>query len=159
MGLKTMLSALLALQRSATAIREGTASELGGDSYAFALSGALDRASVPRIRKVMFEEALSHREIRIDLSGLELIDSAGLATLVEAFAAAKRGGREMAFHSPSDSVRRALRFTRLDQVFPIFDSGDVSGSGQARALLVEPELLEELPGARQAGVGIHVPEA
>jgi anti-sigma B factor antagonist len=123
MGLKAMLSALSVLQESAAAIRHGTNSETGGDSYSFALSGSLDRASAPSIRRVMFEEALSHREIRIDLSGLELIDSAGLATLVEAFAAAKRGGLDMAFHSPSDPVRRALRLTRLDQVFPIFDSG------------------------------------
>jgi anti-sigma B factor antagonist len=95
---------------------------MGDHSYDFALSGSLDYRSAPRIRKVLFEEALRHRKIRIDLSGLQLIDTAGLATLVEAFAAARRGGLDMAFHSPSEVVRRVLRFTRLDQVLPIFDS-------------------------------------
>lgn len=122
MSFKAILSALLVPGGTAAGTHRGTASDTGGNSYDFALSGSLDHRSAPSIRKVMFEEALRHREIRIDLSGLQLIDTAGLATLVEAFAAAQRGGVAMAFHSPSEPIRRVLRFTRLDQVFPIFDS-------------------------------------
>jgi len=128
MGFKAVLSSFLASKGRAAEIHRGTASEqtaseeIGGQSYDFSLSGSLDRGSAPSIRKVMFEEALRHREVRIDLSGLELIDSAGLATLVEAFAAAKRNGVDMVFHRPSESVCRVLRFTRLDQVLPILDS-------------------------------------
>lgn len=122
MGLLAVLSGFLTLHGRASGIHGSAVSEeMRGKSYDFALSGSLDRLSAPGIRKRMFEEALRHREIRIDLSGLELIDSAGMATLVEAFAAAKREGVEMFFHRPSESVCRVLRLTRLDRVFPILD--------------------------------------
>ena len=122
MGFKATLAGFFAPQGRVAQIRRHTPLGMRGRSYDFALSGSLDRGSAPRIRKVLFEEALRHREVRIDLSGLELIDHAGLEALVEAFAAAKRGGVEMVFHRPSESIRRVLRFTRLDQVLPISDS-------------------------------------
>jgi anti-anti-sigma factor len=103
-------------------IRCHTPSETDLRSYDFALTGSLDRESAPDIRKILLEEALRHREVRIDVFGLELIDHAGLAILVEAYAAARRAGVEMVFHRPSESLRRVLRFTRLDQVLPISDS-------------------------------------
>jgi anti-sigma B factor antagonist len=121
-GLRTVLSGWFLPVGRAPETHCGTASERVGKSYDFELSGSLDHKSAPRIRKLIFEKALRHREVRIDLSGLEFIDSAGLATLVEAFAAAKSGDVDMAFHRPSESVRRVLRFTRLDQVFRISDS-------------------------------------
>jgi anti-anti-sigma factor len=122
MGLKSMFSAFLAPRGWLSDTQRGSSSEREEETYDLAVSGALDHRSAPGIRKLMFEEALRHREIRIDLSGLELIDRAGLATLVVVFAAAQRGGVALALHRPSDSVRRALRFTRLDRVFPIVDS-------------------------------------
>jgi anti-sigma B factor antagonist len=132
MAFKAVLSALLVPSGKSPEIHRGTASEMGSNTYDLALSGFLDRRSAPGIRKVMFEKALRHREVRIDLSGLEFIDSAGLATLVEAFAAAKSDGVDMAFHRPSESVRRVLRLTRLDEVFPIFDSVVPSRPPQSR---------------------------
>ncbi len=122
MGLMAVLSGLLRPDDGAAVIHDTAASEeVRGYSFDFALSAFLDRRSAPSIRKVLFEEALCHREIRIDLSALEFIDSAGLAALVEAFAAAKKKGVKMSFHRPSEPSRRALRLTRLDQVFPILD--------------------------------------
>jgi anti-anti-sigma factor len=124
MGLKAIISALLGAERSGARTRRGVDSGRGDDCYEFALTGALDQHSAPNIREVLFEEALAHRKIRIDLSDLQLIDAAGLTILVEAFASAQRAGVDMAFRSPSEPIRRALRFTRLDRVLPILDSAD-----------------------------------
>lgn len=102
------------------------AEEAGGEPCDLSLSGSLDRLSAPGVKKVILDEASRHREIRIDLSGLERIDGARLATLVEAFAVARREGVSMSFHRPSESFRRALALTRLDQVFPVSDSDSVA---------------------------------
>lgn len=124
MGLEAIFAGLFPPRGRAGRVHRDTSSagKLSRRSYDVALPGSLDRGSVPRFRKVLFEEALRHREVRIDLSTLERVDHAGLGVLVEAFAAARRAGVKMVFHRPGESIRGVLRFTRLDRVLPISDS-------------------------------------
>jgi anti-sigma B factor antagonist len=58
----------------------------------------------------------------VDLSGVEYIDSSGVASLVEAFQRAKRGGSEFALVSVNDAARRVLQLARLDKVFVIHET-------------------------------------
>jgi anti-sigma B factor antagonist len=58
----------------------------------------------------------------VDLSGVEYIDSSGVASLVEALQQAKARGQSLALASVSASALRVLELARLDKVFTIHAS-------------------------------------
>ena len=62
------------------------------------------------------------RKVLVDLSGVDYIDSSGVASLVEAFKLAKTKRQELALTSVSASAMRVLQLARLDKVFTIHDS-------------------------------------
>jgi anti-sigma B factor antagonist len=68
------------------------------------------------------------RRIVLDLSGVEFLDSTGLRVLWAARQRAQTAGGGLAIESPSESVMRVLRVTRLDKVFQIM----VPGTGDVR---------------------------
>ncbi|MET7833465.1 STAS domain-containing protein [Micromonospora sediminicola] len=70
--------------------------------------------------------ALADRLIRadrelVDLTGLEVIDSAGLGLLVRAHQEARRDGRRLCLVAPSRFVLTVLHTMRLDGVFAVVD--------------------------------------
>jgi anti-sigma B factor antagonist len=58
----------------------------------------------------------------VDLSGIGYIDSSGVASLVEGFQTARKGGHNLVLASVSDGALRVLKLARLDKVFTICDS-------------------------------------
>ena len=56
----------------------------------------------------------------VDLSGVDYIDSSGIASLVEAFQKAKKAGTGFALAAPNPAALRVLELARLDRVFRIF---------------------------------------
>ncbi|SBT41885.1 STAS domain-containing protein [Micromonospora auratinigra] len=64
---------------------------------------------------------LPDREL-VDLSGVEVIDPAGLGLLVRAHRDARQRGRRLCLVAPSRFVLTVLHTMRLDGVFPVVDS-------------------------------------
>jgi anti-sigma B factor antagonist len=78
------------------------------------LTGELDIGSVPVLRRRVEELRAEKRSVRIDLSGLEFMDSSGIHVLVGAIENARADGQEFAVQpSLSPQVKRLFELTRL----------------------------------------------
>lgn len=60
--------------------------------------------------------------VLIDMSGIDNVDSTGLGELVGYMQRFESEGRRLALLRPHRRIRSLLRLTRLDEVFPIFES-------------------------------------
>ncbi len=98
---------------------EHTISEQDGVIIA-ALSGDVDLESSPKAREIMLECVGKKSTVLADLSGVNYIDSSGIASLVEAFQTAKSSGGGFALAAVSDTAMRVLELARLDKVFTIY---------------------------------------
>lgn len=87
-----------------------------------ALSGEVDLRHSANLRKALMDLMLEKQAVAIDLSGVEYIDSSGIAGLVEAYQMARRNGTRFTLAAISDPVRRVLQLARLDRVFTIVDT-------------------------------------
>jgi anti-sigma B factor antagonist len=85
------------------------------------LAGEIDLHYAPSVRKEILGVLERSRDLLVDLSGVETIDSSGIATLVEAFQLAKSKQIRFGLVSISEAVSDVLTLTRLTNVFPIFD--------------------------------------
>ncbi len=71
------------------------------------------------------------RTFVFDLSRVPDMDSAGVGFLVTCFTTVLRAGGELRLAAPTDRVLYVLLITRLDTVFPVFDSVQAALAGQA----------------------------
>lgn len=81
--------------------------------------GTLDLATVPRLNEAL--EWLcrqSHHQVTIDVSGVNFIDSSGLAAFVHAHKTLTAAGGRLALAHPSRPVQRLLSLTGLDHELP-----------------------------------------
>ena len=83
------------------------------------IQGTLDFTSANTLRDRI--EALCRESDRIvlDLSGVEFIDSTGLAQLVWAHSEAREHDWSLAIQRPSERVQGYLKRTGLDRVLPV----------------------------------------
>ena len=65
-----------------------------------------------------------------DLREVSDIDSTGIGFLVTCLTTVLRAGGRLYLASPSDSVRHSLVITRLDRLFPAFDSVEAALSAK-----------------------------
>ena len=87
-----------------------------------AFEGEIDLESSPEARQVLLECVGRKRPVLVDLSGVSYIDSSGVASLVESFQAARKGGRAFALAAASEATLRVLQLARLDMVFTIYET-------------------------------------
>ncbi len=83
------------------------------------LSGDVDLESSPRVRSALLECVKSKSNVVVDMSGVDYIDSSGVASLVEAFQTARKNGTAFVLAKVSDAALRVLELARLDKVFTI----------------------------------------
>jgi anti-sigma B factor antagonist len=87
------------------------------------LSGELDHRSYPglvdRLHSLLHEKDLPH--IGVDLNGLQLCDSSGLACLVMAWKVARERGGSLALLRPDEEAARLLSLLGLAAVVPVVD--------------------------------------
>ncbi|GGR76212.1 hypothetical protein GCM10010169_20430 [Micromonospora fulviviridis] len=85
------------------------------------------------VRRALAEAVTVGDRVLVDLTEVEVIDSAGLGLLVRAHRETRQDGRRLCLVAPSRFVRTVLHTMRLDGVFPVFDSRTraLSGSGGA----------------------------
>ncbi len=65
-----------------------------------------------------------HKEIRIDLSGVNFMDSAGIATLVEGLQWSRNTGGRFVLSGLTENVRDVFSLSKLDTVFEIEDGSE-----------------------------------
>ena len=91
-----------------------------GDVAVFALRGELDLALcvklAPELNAALYSPA---RAIVIDLEAVSLVDSSGIALLLNTFRRLDRAGRQLAIACPMGSQRRAFELTALDRELPM----------------------------------------
>jgi anti-sigma B factor antagonist len=82
--------------------------------------GEVDLYTSPDLRKAIMDAVPAARGgVEIELSGVEYMDSSGVATLVEGFKIARENSKPFVLVAPSPSVSRVLELARLDSVFEI----------------------------------------
>ncbi|MFL5859742.1 MAG: STAS domain-containing protein [Solirubrobacteraceae bacterium] len=95
-----------------------------GDIAIVAISGELDLALcvkvAPDLNGVLHSPA---RAVVIDLEDVSLVDSSGIALLLNAFRRLDQDGRQLAIACPSGSQRRVFELTALDRQLPMYETG------------------------------------
>lgn len=98
--------------------------ELGPDAHGtvVALAGELDLASVPALeRQLQGLDGTSPGRLLIDLSGLDFMDSTGLALMIRAEQAARAHGHPLALRRGPAQIQRLFELTRLVEHFTFED--------------------------------------
>jgi anti-sigma B factor antagonist len=82
------------------------------------MSGSLGLDTVPDFLKII--RAQSDPVVILDFGGLSYIDSAGVGSLVQTFAAFKKSERRLVLSAVNDRVRAVLEITRVQSLFPSY---------------------------------------
>ena len=91
-----------------------------GDIHVLELSGELDYHSSPELREKLTElTAKQAPKILVNLSGVDYMDSSGIATFVEAFQKAKRYQGRLILAALTATVRGVFEIAKLDSIFEI----------------------------------------
>ncbi|MBT8145301.1 MAG: STAS domain-containing protein [Gammaproteobacteria bacterium] len=95
------------------------------DFHLLVLSGEIDLHHSPALRELILDSLKDGDALLIDMQQVSYIDSSGIASLVEGFQTAKRTNLDYGLLSISDAVQQVLGITRLDGIFPLFDSEEM----------------------------------
>jgi anti-sigma B factor antagonist len=87
------------------------------------LSGSLDMSAGAQFRGTECIEA-RNKDLILDLSRVDFMDSAGLAALVLVVRAYKSAGKRCVLAAPTPIVGRILKVTAVHQLAPVEDSVD-----------------------------------
>ncbi len=95
---------------------------INGDYTIIALTGEIDLQTSPEAREQLLDLLKDRRHVLVDLSGVEYIDSSGIASLVEALQFAKSNGLFFGLVDLSEAAQQVIRLARLDKVFALYDT-------------------------------------
>jgi stage II sporulation protein AA (anti-sigma F factor antagonist) len=94
-------------------------SERDGDSHVIALAGEFDLDSVARVdRELRHAEATDARQIVLDLSALEFMDSSGIRLILQALARSREDGGRLMLSCVPGPVQRLFDLTDLTSRLP-----------------------------------------
>ena len=95
-----------------------------------AVGGELDLGSSPRLRDAAVRQLLAgDRQVILDLTGLEFLDSTGLGVVGGLLKRARTLGAELRLVIGRERVRAPFRITGVDALLPIHD--DLAGALEA----------------------------
>ncbi|MBI3188064.1 MAG: STAS domain-containing protein [Gammaproteobacteria bacterium] len=94
------------------------------------LTGEVDLNYSPVARQQILKCLKQNKNLLVDLSLVEYIDSSGVASLVEGFQLARQQKQFFALVGVSRAAMQVLHLARLDKVFPIFDTIDAALASQ-----------------------------
>lgn len=88
------------------------------------VTGRIDLSSSPTVRKVLLQELREKSTPRVimNLSGVNYIDSSGVASLVEGLKLARELNLRFMLFGLNPLVREVLQLTHLLSVFEVFDN-------------------------------------
>lgn len=93
------------------------------DQYTvISLKGEVDLHFSPTARKQILKYLGSDNNVLVDLSGVEYIDSSGVASLVEGYQLAKTNKLVFGLLNTSEPAQHVLALARLDKIFPMYAS-------------------------------------
>jgi len=122
-----------------------------------ALRGELDVTHAASVAATIEAAAARHLEVIVDLTGLDFIDSSGVAALARGRMHARQAGGDLVLAAPQQRVLRVLTLTRMIEVFPVHASvdeatGSAGAGGRAqRSARVWPSVPSPLPRLDPAG--------
>ena len=92
----------------------------------FDISGDVDLATSPELRKALLSELREARMPRVilNLKAVRYVDSSGVASLVEGLKVSRDLGARLILYGLSTSVREVLQLSRLVKIFEIYESED-----------------------------------
>ena len=93
-----------------------------GGAIVVAFKGEIDLEFSADVRTVLLDCVGRGSDVVVDMSEVELIDSSGVASLLEAFQNARKKGRDFTLAAVGETVLRVLKLARLDTVFNIVES-------------------------------------
>ncbi len=79
--------------------------------------GEIDLECSAEVRNLLLQALTQGSNVLVDMSGVALIDSSGIASLLEAFQNAKKKGKTFTLAGVGDSVMRVFKLARLETVF------------------------------------------
>lgn len=90
----------------------------------FDISGDIDLATSPQLRKALLHELRELRMPRVvlNLKAVHYIDSSGVASLVEALKASRDSGSRLILFGLNSAIREVLQLSKLLRIFEITDS-------------------------------------
>ena len=84
------------------------------------VTGEVDLYSSPDLRTAILTAIPKAAErVAVDLSGVEYMDSSGVATLVEGLKSAREHSTVLRLVDPSEAVMSVLKLARLDSLFEV----------------------------------------
>ena len=87
------------------------------------VTGEIDLSNVARVRDAIGAALPDTPEVRVDLSGTEYLDSAGIAMFFRLAERLSYNRQELQLVVPPDApIRAMIRLTKLDQVIRVVDS-------------------------------------
>jgi anti-sigma B factor antagonist len=95
------------------------------------LRGELDLADAASVAAALTAVADREPEIIVDLTGLEFIDTVGVAALARGRKHARRAGGDLLLAAPQRQVMRVLTITRLADDFSVYANAEEAASSIA----------------------------
>jgi len=98
-------------------------SKFGADSYAVAVGGELDPATIEPLRERL-GEVIDQGALRVlvDLTGVTFIESTALGVLVDAAKSIRSAGGQMVLVADDPRITRIIEITGLQQILRVEDS-------------------------------------
>ena len=93
--------------------------------HVLVLSGEIDLHHSSDLRDLILSSLKDGNPLLIGMQQVSYIDSSGIASLVEGFQTAKRTNLDYGLLSISEAVLQVLAITRLDGIFPLYDSEEI----------------------------------
>ena len=97
----------------------------------FDVSGDIDLANSPAVRKALLREVREKRTPRVvmNLTKVRYIDSSGVASLVEGLKASRDVGSRFILFGLSTTAREVLQLSRLLRIFEVYDNEEQALAG------------------------------
>ena len=96
--------------------------KVDGQFVIVTFAGEIDLEHSPMAREVLLDGLKKGRVMIVDMSGVNVIDSSGVASLLEAFQLARTRGNDFYIAAATEPVFRVLKLARLETVFDIVDT-------------------------------------
>ena len=90
----------------------------------FDISGDIDLATSPQLRKALLRELreLKMPRVVLNLGAVRYIDSSGVASLVEGLKASRDVGSRLILFGLNKTVREVLQLSKLVRIFEIYEN-------------------------------------
>jgi anti-sigma B factor antagonist len=103
-----------------------------GRTLIFRLRGSFDIATAPSVRAALTDASDEKRDVVVDLTGLEFLDSTGLGALIGAHRRATEGGGSLRLIASEGPILRLLNITGLIRVLAVYPSLEDALADRAR---------------------------